>query len=83
MTLFADPPEIEVDQQWIRDPEGIQAEVSCHVHAEPKAEVSEELSNSEGTFNEVQPSNRRFRAPLPPFFVNGGTQSSLRVQRDF
>uniref|UniRef100_A0A0K2SXN7 Ig-like domain-containing protein n=1 Tax=Lepeophtheirus salmonis TaxID=72036 RepID=A0A0K2SXN7_LEPSM len=33
------PPEIEVDQSWIRTEEGIEAEVSCSVHAEPKAEV--------------------------------------------
>lgn len=34
-----DPPEIEVDQSWIRTGDGIEAEVSCNVHAEPRAEV--------------------------------------------
>ena len=34
-----DSPEIEVDQSWIRTPDGIEAEVSCNIHAEPKAEV--------------------------------------------
>lgn len=33
------PPEIEVDQSWIRTGDGIEAEVSCNVHAEPRAEV--------------------------------------------
>lgn len=32
-------PEIEVDQSWIRTPDGIEAEVSCNIHSEPKAEV--------------------------------------------
>ncbi len=36
----SDPPEIDVDQSWIRTGDGIEAEVSCNVHAEPKAEVS-------------------------------------------
>merc|ERR1712241_212010 len=31
--------EIEVDQSWIRTGDGIEAEVSCNVHAEPRAEV--------------------------------------------
>ena len=34
-----DSPEIEVDQSWIRTPDGIEAEVSCNIHSEPKAEV--------------------------------------------
>jgi len=33
------PPEIEVTHQWNRQTEGIEAEVSCNVHAEPKPEV--------------------------------------------
>jgi len=32
-------PEIEVDQSWIRTNDGIEAEVSCNIHSEPKAEV--------------------------------------------
>jgi len=35
--LFA--PEIDVTQSWLRTSDGIEAEVSCNVHAEPKAEV--------------------------------------------
>ena len=38
-----DSPEIEVDQTWIRTPKGIEAEVSCNIHAEPKAEVGTEI----------------------------------------
>ena len=38
--FFADRPEIEVDHSWIRTGDGIEAEVSCNVHAEPRAEVS-------------------------------------------
>ena len=34
-----DSPEIEVDQSWIRTNDGIEAEVSCNIHSEPKAEV--------------------------------------------
>ena len=37
---ISDPPEIEVDQTWIPTGEGIEAEVSCNIHAEPAAEVS-------------------------------------------
>jgi len=33
------PPEIEVTHTWVRQSEGIEAEVSCNVHAEPKPEV--------------------------------------------
>ena len=35
----SDPPEIEVTHTWVRQSEGIEAEVSCNVHAEPKPEV--------------------------------------------
>ena len=37
---LSDPPEIEVDQTWIPTGEGIEAEVSCNIHAEPVASVS-------------------------------------------
>ena len=37
---LTDPPEIEVDQTWIPTGEGIEAEVSCNIHAEPVASVS-------------------------------------------
>lgn len=33
------PPEIAVDQTWIKTKEGIEAEVSCNVHGEPQPEV--------------------------------------------
>jgi len=33
------PPEIEVDQSWIPNEEGIEAEVSCNIYAEPPADV--------------------------------------------
>jgi len=33
------PPEIEVDQSWISTGDGIEAEVSCNIHAEPPADV--------------------------------------------
>ena len=38
--LISDPPEIEVDQSWIPNEEGIEAEVSCNIYAEPPADVS-------------------------------------------
>ena len=34
-----DAPEIEVEQSWIRTGSGIEAQVSCSVHSEPRAEV--------------------------------------------
>ncbi len=37
---FSVPPEIEINQSWIRTSEGIEAEISCYVHAEPKEEVN-------------------------------------------
>ena len=37
---ISDPPEIEVDQSWVPTGEGIEAEVSCNIHAEPPADVS-------------------------------------------
>ena len=37
---ISDPPEIEVDQSWISTGDGIEAEVSCNIHAEPPADVS-------------------------------------------
>ena len=39
-STFSDQPEIEVDQTWIPTGEGIEAEVSCNIHAEPAADVS-------------------------------------------
>ena len=36
---ISDQPEIEVDQTWIPTGEGIEAEVSCNIHAEPVPEV--------------------------------------------
>ena len=38
--MFSDPPDIEVDQSWITTSDGIEAEVSCNIHAEPRPEVS-------------------------------------------
>lgn len=34
-----DQPEIEADQTWLPTEDGIEAEVSCNIHAEPAAEV--------------------------------------------
>ena len=37
---ISDQPEIEVEQTWLPTGEGIEAEVSCNIHAEPVPEVS-------------------------------------------
>ncbi len=37
---ISDAPEIEVEQSWVRTNAGIEAQVSCNVHSEPRAEVS-------------------------------------------
>lgn len=36
---FSDPPEIEVEKDWVHTGEGREAELVCIVHAEPPAEV--------------------------------------------
>ncbi len=43
---FPDAPEIEIDQSWIRTNAGIEAQVSCNVHSEPRAEVRTHTSIS-------------------------------------
>ena len=37
---FIDEPEIHVDKAWIHADVGVEVEISCIVHAEPRAEVS-------------------------------------------
>jgi hypothetical protein len=38
--IFADEPEIHVDKAWIHADVSVEVEISCIVHAEPSAEVS-------------------------------------------
>jgi hypothetical protein len=40
LSFAADPPEIEVERNWVHSGEGYEAQLVCIVHAEPPAEVS-------------------------------------------
>ena len=48
----ADEPEIHVDKAWIHADVGVEVEISCIVHAEPMAEVSNDhaVTNVAQTF---------------------------------
>ena len=37
--VFVDEPEIQVEKAWVHADVGIEAEISCIVHAMPSAEV--------------------------------------------
>ena len=39
-TIFSDEPEIQVEKAWVHADVGIEAEISCNVHAVPAASVS-------------------------------------------
>ena len=45
---FIDEPEIHVDKAWIHADVGVEVEISCIVHAEPRAEVSNDQRKEPG-----------------------------------
>ena len=62
--MFSDPPEIEVEKDWVHTGEGREAELVCIVHAEPPAEVILRLFRYSISYM-----GRRRCVPLPTFML--------------
>lgn len=70
VSMFAaDPPEIEVERNWVHSGEGYEAQLVCIVHAEPPAEVSATPSS----LHPLNPAPLHFGAKLPFLKCTVGT----------